>query len=197
MSTWTTPATASSGGGITAAFWNTEVRDHLNWLKGALAQANITSDTAKPKITEALFGARVFRSSDQTLTTSVQTPITFDSERFDSDAFHSTVSNTDRIVIPASSGGYYMIGGHVSFAANATGIRQLILTLNGTTGICRSGNVAGTAAGNTELSVTTLYQFAAADFITCDAFQTSGGNLAASAQANWAPEFWIHRFSAT
>lgn len=33
MSTWTVPATASTGA-VSVAFWNTEVRDHLVWLKG-------------------------------------------------------------------------------------------------------------------------------------------------------------------
>lgn len=37
MSTWTTPATSTGGStALTAAFWNTEVRDHLNFVKGAL-----------------------------------------------------------------------------------------------------------------------------------------------------------------
>jgi hypothetical protein len=35
MSTWTTPATWSNGA-VTATQMNTEIRDHLNWLKGAL-----------------------------------------------------------------------------------------------------------------------------------------------------------------
>lgn len=43
MSTWLTPSTAVNGA-VTAAFWNTEVRDHLNWLKAALDL--ITESTA-------------------------------------------------------------------------------------------------------------------------------------------------------
>lgn len=35
MSTWTTPATWANGA-VTATQMNTEIRDHLNWLKGAL-----------------------------------------------------------------------------------------------------------------------------------------------------------------
>ena len=44
---------------------------------------------------------------------------------------HSTVSNTGRIT--ATTAGKYLIGGHIEFAANATGLRELYIRLNGTT----------------------------------------------------------------
>ena len=48
MSVWTTPASASGGStALTAAWWNAEARDHLNWLKGwaDLITANSAADT--------------------------------------------------------------------------------------------------------------------------------------------------------
>ena len=53
-------------------------------------------------------GCGLYASADQTLTGGVDTAITFNSEYFDSDAFHSTSSNTSRITIPAGLGGKYL-----------------------------------------------------------------------------------------
>lgn len=57
MTVWTTPATWATGA-VTAAQMNTEIRDHLNWLKGALdviteSTATDTGTTTKLVITRA------------------------------------------------------------------------------------------------------------------------------------------------
>jgi hypothetical protein len=197
MSTWTTPATFSAAAVLTAAQLNA-TRDNLNWLKGALTQLNVNSDTAKASITPALVGCRVYKAADQTITTGIQTAVNCDSERFDSDAFHDTVTNNTRITIPTSFGGYYLIGGGVSWAANATGYRYVGVRVNGTDIIDLDRNPAGNSGTQTtELEVCTLYQFAAADYAEMIVAQNSGGNLNVSASTFYSPEFWTHRLSST
>ncbi len=51
-------------------------------------------------------GAKIYRSSDLSVTISTAT-ITFDSEEYDTDSYHSTSTNTDRITIPET--GYYLV----------------------------------------------------------------------------------------
>ena len=69
-------------------------------------------------------GARVYNSTDFTHnSTGNWVAVTFDTERFDTDTIHSTSTNTSRLTI--NTGGKYLIGGAVTFTANATGQRQL------------------------------------------------------------------------
>lgn len=195
---WTTPKTWSAGAGITASELNTHIRDNENWLKGAFTQLNVTSDSAKAKITPALCGARVYKAADQSITTATDTAVNLDSEFFDSDTFHDNATNNTRITIPASMGGYYMIGGNVLWASNATGQRQCYLRKNGSLGtVIATTSLPAVAATVAHQNVSTLYQFAAADYMELIVFQSSGGNLAVTATTDYSPVMWIHRFSAT
>lgn len=134
-------------------------------------------------------GARVFNSAAITLTTATITYLTFDSERFDTDAIHSTSSNTGRIT--CNTPGKYLIWANVSYAFNATGRRFLGLRLNGTTLIGQIVHAPST--GSTELSISTVYDLAAADYIEVKTYQDSGGNLDIQAVGNYSPEFGMDR----
>jgi hypothetical protein len=196
MATWTAPKTWANAA-VTAAEFNTHIRDNETWLKGAFTQLNVTSDAAKAKITPALVGARVYKAADQTITNNTQTALNFDSERFDSDTFHDTVTNNTRLTIPASMGGNYIIGGGINFAANATGQRVLYIYVNGTGAgfpIVADTNIPG-AATAVYMNVSTLFHFSAADYAELIVYQTSGGNLSVTAVSAASPEFYIHRHS--
>lgn len=192
---WNTPITWATGA-VTASQFNAQIRDNMNWLKGALTQLNVTSDSAKAKITPALCGARVNKSGLQTISTGTATAITFDQERFDSDAFHSTVTNTSRMTIPSGMDGYYLIGGNINWAGGATGIRDIAIRLNGTTYIAYQRE-EGLDSNDLPMNITTFYQLAAADYVELYVNQTSGGNLNVFSSANYSPEFWITRVAST
>lgn len=191
---WTTPRTWVANETVPAATMNLHVRDNLDWLKDALTQLNVTSDSARAQITPALFGARAYHSTTQTFTTSVAAAFSLDSERFDSNTFHDTVTNNSRLTVPASSGGYYVCGGGIQWVANTTGQRVVVIRLNGTTNLVveRRNATTGSTAFAT---LTTLYQFAAADYIEMVGTQNSGGNLNSKNSGNSSPEFWMHRLS--
>jgi hypothetical protein len=193
---WTTPKTWSSAA-ITASEFNTHIRDNENWLKSALAQLNVTSDSAKAKITPALVGARVTRSADQSITTATQTAIAYDSETagFDSDAFHDNATNNSRITIPSSFDGYYIFGSSIQFASNATGYRQVNLQLNGATPLAVDSLPIVAATIDTRITTSGLRSFAATDYIETIVTQTSGGNLNVEVVAQFSPWMWIHRLS--
>lgn len=192
---WTTPKTWTNAA-VTATEFNTHIRDNLNWLKGAFTQLNVTSDSAKAKITPALVGARVYKAAAQGITTGVSTAIQFDTERFDSDAFHDNVTNNTRLTIPASMGGYYVFGAHIQFNASATGYRQVAIVVNATTSLAVATTPAISGV-DLNMSVAALYQLAATDYIETYVLQTNGSSINVNAATNYSPEMWIHRMSST
>lgn len=99
-----------------------------------------------------------------------------DSENFDNDAMHSTVSNTERIT--AQTAGRFLFIATVRWAADATGERQLQLQVNGITalpGLRLTANTVANAA--TALTVAAMVTLTVGDFVTCQARQTSGSNI--------------------
>lgn len=115
-----------------------------------------------------------FRSAAQSIPNTTATVITFDSEVYDTDNFHSTVTNTGRLTAPVA--GKYMVTGAVLMTANATGARVLDLRINGA-GVIDEDALVPSAAQSTYLRVSRPYLFAAADFVELLIIQTSGGAL--------------------
>jgi hypothetical protein len=110
-------------------------------------------------------------------------PITFDTERYDTDGMHSTSVNTDRITF--TTAGLYLVEGGVQWDANATGVRYLAIRLNGSTIIRLKQDNAVNDLGQI---VSTVYKFAAADYVQLMAFQNSGATRTIVAAGNYTPE---------
>lgn len=138
-------------------------------------------------------GSRVYNSGTQTINDSTETALTFDSERYDTDAYHSTSSNTSRLVAPVS--GYYRIGANVEWDAGVGGIPpgflRLSVRLNGTTVI-----------GSSEVEIVnrfirretaTEYFLSGGDYVEIMAFHTTtgGGTLTILSSGNYSPEATI------
>ena len=125
-------------------------------------------------------GCSLYMSADQSIANSTNQAITFDSENFDTNAFHSTSSNTSRITIPANYGGYYRVTGYVGFASNATGVRSAKIYKNAASVIHFSQPI--TATGNPQSAGgTATLNLAVGDYIELIALQSSGGALNATA----------------
>lgn len=172
---WTTPKTYSVGDVLTAADLNAYQRDNVGWL-----------GTDKPH-------CRVRNTANISHTSSGSyQALTFNSERVDVGSMHDTGSNTSRLTVPTGGGGFYAIGGCIEFAANATGRRGIDIYLNGSTIIAREecNNLGASPA--TPISIATVYQLAAGDYVELRGLQASGGNLNMLATANYSPEFYAH-----
>ena len=174
MTTFTTPRDWTAGEIITESMMDTHVRDNLLHLY------------------ERRAGARAYNTGNITCSTATLTTMVFDSERYDTDAFHSTSVNTGRLTVPTGYGGTYMIVGNIRWAANATGQRAAQIRVNGGT-IIASLYLQATSADPIDLCVTTLYALSAADYVELMGYQTSGGNLNVTAQSAFSPEFMIQR----
>lgn len=133
---------------------------------------------------------RVYNSGNLSIATSTWTALTLDSERYDTDTMHSTAVNTSRITF--TTAGTYLVGAHVIFDVNATGVRGLRLVLGGSTPLAEQ--MIGSFGGlNPSLSIATAYQFTAGQYVEMQAYQSSGGNLnVLGGVGNQTPEFWAH-----
>lgn len=138
---------------------------------------------------------RVFQTGAQTVPDGTLTNLTFDSERYDTDSMHSTVSNTSRITF--NTAGIYLVTGHIAFVGFDYNSLYIAVMLNGTTLIAANINNDFTdAAMNVyAASISTAYKFAVNDFVELRIWQNNTVNAARSTVAgNYSPEFsatWI------
>lgn len=137
---------------------------------------------------------RVYHNAAQASPNLTEQALAMNSERYDTDSMHSTVSNTSRITF--NTAGLYVVSGHGRFVAAAAGIRQFGIRLNGTTYIATHLQAMPGAGVVVPMSVSTVYKFAATNYVELVSFQDSGGSLNVESVANTSPEFaatWIGR----
>lgn len=145
---------------------------------------------------QRMIGARVYRTTNQTIPTGIGTLVSFDAERWDTDNCWSSAQPT-RLV--CNTPGWYMITCNIAWAANATNQRMISISLNGTIRIARDTRGAN-PNGLTVQSVATIWPLTTGDYLEVLVFQDSGGNLdlyssTANEGANnrWSPEFMMVR----
>lgn len=156
-------------------------------LQGLTArQANVI----RPYV--AMSGARVYNTSLITLTNATYTAVTFDSERFDDASYHDTATNSSRLTVPYD--GRYLIGAHIGFDFDAGGGRQVRLRVNGATTIATQG-VAPVPDDNNRISICTIWEMTALDYVEVLAYQTTGGPLNLEQNQAFSMEFWIWRLA--
>ena len=124
----------------------------------------------------SLVGCSLYKSANQSINNNTYTALTWNSEDYDTDAFHDTSTNTSRITIPSGKGGKYLITGIVIFQDNATNDRTVYLYKNGVEDfeMFSMGNAGGF---NTSSPMSIVKVLSAADYIELFALQNSGGSL--------------------
>lgn len=144
---------------------------------GATITHVITADTLyKLGLAAGFIGVRALRGTAQSIVTSTWDDVDFTSaDTFDTDVFHDTGVNPERVTIPAGLAGKYLILGFTYWAANATGVRYISITKNGT----RQGDYPLDAVNtvNSPNTQTEVMELVAGDYIGLQVHQTSGGNL--------------------
>lgn len=77
-------------------------------------------------------GCSVYSSAAQTINNSTTTIATYGAENFDTNGYHSTVTNTSRITIPSGKAGKYLLTASVAWTGGtAAGLRQFYFYKNG------------------------------------------------------------------
>jgi hypothetical protein len=123
-----------------------------------------------------LVGCSLKRSTNLTVSNSTWTTVTYDQENYDTDAFHSTSTNTSRITIPSGKAGKYQILANITWNTSAVGERYVSLLKNGSE-VFRTFLGVPTSLGQITGSLATIESLAEADYIEIRILQTSGGNL--------------------
>lgn len=132
---------------------------------------------AAPSSTPTFKGVYAYIASDQTLSNNTSTAINYDTELFDTDAFHNNATNKDRITIPAGLGGYYLIVVGAQWNSNSSGYRQITIQKNGSSN-AMIFDYPGLSVSNSYIGKSAIVNLAAADYINALGFQNSGSNLA-------------------
>jgi hypothetical protein len=123
--------------------------------------------------TPAFVGVSLKSTTDQTISNSTYTAITWNDEYFDTDAYHSTSVNNSRVTIPTGKAGKYLISGFITYDNNTTGSRQLLIYKNGS-----SAYVQSLAAANIYPTGTVSYiaDLIVGDYIEMFTWQSSGSS---------------------
>ena len=162
-----TPNTASVGGKIPAAWYNSDVGQGIGWLNNPDR-------------------CMVYQSvATSSFVTSVYLLVLWDAEQYDTNAMHSLASNTSRI--NATYTGLYTVNASVQFDMNVTGTRVLNLRKNsagsqtGGTSLCLTRSAS---PGFMTARLTCDVQLAAGDYMELFGFQNCGSTLASNVGAD-------------
>lgn len=124
-------------------------------------------------------GAKVRHDATQSVNNATVTPINWNTEEWDTDAFHDTVTNNTRITIPSGKGGKYYFIAWLSYVSNSSGSRQVIIRKNGSIFVAQAIAQAVNGDATTMVAFTEL-EVSAGDYFEVCAYQTSGGSLTVS-----------------
>lgn len=120
-------------------------------------------------------GAKAYNSTTQSVSNATATILTLDSEEYDSDALHDTVTNTSRMTVPTGKAGKYLVVG-TSTHNGAIGSNSVIrLKKNGTTLLVGSqAYFPKTSASAQAIATVSLI---ATDYIEIEVYQDTGGAI--------------------
>lgn len=149
----------------------------------AISSGAISDARTYAKIGRGPAPCRVIRTTAQSIGNGGFTAISFDSEDYDADGMHNTVTPT-RITVPVS--GVYRLGGAITWASNAAGIRTFHLRVNGTDVVCAEDKAA--VSGSMSMTISAECYLDLGDYVELYTYQDSGGSL--DVQANYTPAMW-------
>jgi hypothetical protein len=122
-------------------------------------------------------GCVLTNTANISLSNGTTTTLTWDTELQDTDAFHSTATNTSRITIPAGKAGTYLVTGKVEYSSNTSGRRIMKFLKNGGS----SWDFESADPGSTELHImgVAIFNLAVGDYLEMTAWQNSGTTMSA------------------
>lgn len=173
------PATAPDG----QLWYNTDTEQLERWDGSAWVPA--APSLALPI---ALHGCRIYRSTTQSIPDNTVTAVSFNSEHFDTDAYHESVTHPTRITVPTGLAGYYLLTGYVELDASATGVRSTAIGYNGTRNIAQQ-DVQGGGSYTPRITLSSVYFLDEGDYVELVVYENSGGALDVHRVADVSPEF--------
>ncbi len=135
-------------------------------------------------------GARVRHSVAQNIPDSVLTVLAFDTELYDTDSIHDPANNSR---LTCQTAGKYAINSCVQFTTNLSGHRWVYIRLNGVTCIASVQRSPEPGFGIAAMTVSTVWDLMAGDYLEIVAYQTGGGGIDAIASYGQMPNFSMQR----
>jgi len=134
------------------------------------------------ELVEAFIGAKAYNSASISITNGAVQALTLDTNEFNTNSIHSTLTNTSRFTAPIT--GYYLFAGSCSWgAASASGRRQLFVKINGGSDSSWVQTLSFPITPNTDLpieQVCGIELLNAGDYIEFYVTQNSGTTLSAA-----------------
>lgn len=119
----------------------------------------------------------VHNSTNQSVATVTNTLVTFDSEAFDDENLHSTVTNTSRITFPAD-GGFWLVGAVGTFADPGSGKNvNMRIQVNGATTLAGVSLPRDAIFGSTRMFLCVPYQASNGDYLEMYVEHDAGVNI--------------------
>lgn len=158
---WTAPSTWVATATLTAAQMNTQVRDNMNALR-------------EPEM------VLVGRTANLTIGNSSWTGVSWDTEVYDTHGAHDNVTSNDRLDA-VTDDVIVQVFATVGWADDATGERGIRIKRNSDIWAAdvRDAPTDGTLGGPLTVSCFVPMSAASGHYLTCEVYQSSGGNLAA------------------
>jgi hypothetical protein len=130
---------------------------------------------ATPASGSTFVGCALTKSAAQSIATGAEVIILFDTEDYDTDAFHSTSSNTGRITIPTGKGGKYLVTAQITINSVGSATQGGIKKNGADLYYVYTSAVAGTGQP-AQVIVNFAQQFSlvAGDYIEVFAYQGTG-----------------------
>jgi len=137
-------------------------------------------------------GCRVYNNATLTVLNATLTAVPFAASRYDPSGMHSNTVNNSRITI--ATVGTYLFGANISFVANATGYREMRISLNGSVDYKASVVIPQSAvAAVMDLNLSCLWQCNIGDFMQVIIFQNTGASMTIPASTGYQQEFWAQQ----
>jgi hypothetical protein len=172
--------TTTTGDIIYASAANTPARLGIGSTSQVLTVSGGVPAWATPS-SPSLVGCSLTMSAVQSISNSTNTTLTWNTEKFDTNSFHDTTTNTARITIPSGYAGKYVIFGNMKFAGNSTGDRQVFIDRFNSSGTNLESfdGYLTRAAGTyqTGYSIYRVGELNVGDYLTMYCWQNSGGSL--------------------
>lgn len=126
-------------------------------------------------------GCRAYLNTSTTAANGADKYLDLNAETFDTDGFHSNVSNSSRFTIPAGKAGYYLMMAQILWDGNSSGQRQSAIIKNRTTTLNRTCNTNNSSSAGANYVTTGLSYLSVGDYVEFYCYQDSGSTIGINA----------------
>ena len=133
-------------------------------------------------------GARAWNNTTQSVPTGTVTPLTLNSEHWDTDGFHSTSSDTSRFTVPTGKAGYYLLQGGSSAQGVGISSSEVLFRKNGSTFVPSAAQGKG---NNFWLTTSGIEYLADGDYVEMCLYHEAGSNQTVGGTAGVDNFTWV------